>query len=228
MSFVLDLVVIAVVALFIFIGLRRGFIKEIISLVALVVAFALAMILSGIGSSFIYDSFIDDYIKGTVSKPIIENVSNDAESIIVSIPDEFIDAGNLLGVEVETVVRTNMAESVKETADGIATTVSRDIARPIITSFIRVVLFIIIFVLVKLLIEWLGKILNIASHIPGLSSINKLLGGAVGLLRGMLTAAAICYAVVLIVDVRANGIFGITSKTVDESLIFSLFANIVR
>lgn len=228
MSIIIDIVIVAVIALFAIIGLKRGFVREIVSLFSFVIALVLAFFLSGIGSTFLYDSVVHGIVHDSISSSINENVSNDAESIIMEIPDEFVDAGKSIGVDIENIVRTNIGATVKETADNVANTVSRDVARPVVSSFIRVALFILIFILVKLLIDWIGRLLNIVSILPVVHGANKVLGGIVGFLRGLVIAVVVCYAIILIVDVRDNGILGITKETVENSFLFNLIANIVR
>lgn len=228
MSVIIDIVIVAVIALFVFIGLKRGFVRELVSLFSFVIALAVAFFLSGVGSTFIYDTVIHSVVHDSISSSVSENVSNEAEAIIMEIPDEFVDAGKSIGVDIENIVRTNMGATVEETANNVANTVSRDVARPVVSSFIRVVLFILIFILVKLLIDWIGRLLNIVSILPVVHGANKILGGVIGFLRGLVLAVVVCYAIILVVDVRDNGILGITKETVENSYLFNLIANIVR
>ena len=221
-------VIIVIIALFAIIGLRRGFVREIVSLFSFVIALIVAFSLSGISSTFLYDNFVHGMVHDSISTSITKNVSNEAEAIIMEIPEEFVDAGKSIGVDIESIVRTNMGETVEETADNVANTVSRDVARPVVSSFIRVALFILIFILTKLLIDWIGRLLNIVSILPVVHGANKILGGVVGFLRGLVLAVVLCYAIILVVDVRDDGILGITKETVENSYLFNLIANIVR
>ena len=70
MAIIIDLIALAIIIAFFFIGRSRGFIKEIVSLVGFVLAIILAVVLSGVGAPLIYDNFVDDAITETVSESI--------------------------------------------------------------------------------------------------------------------------------------------------------------
>lgn len=228
MAVIIDIVIVGIILLFVLVGIKRGFIKEIVSLVGVIIAAVLAVTLSGAGSTFIYDSFIDGKVQDTVSNSIVSAVGNDAGEILENIPQKFITAGEGLGINVEELVNDNMGETVEQTASSVASTVSVKIVRPIISGIIRVVLFILIFIIAKILIGWLGRVLNIIAKLPVIGGANTLLGGVVGFIRGIIFALILCFVVIIIVDVKPTGLFGITSETVENSVIFDFLAGILR
>lgn len=228
MSLIIDLVVVGLIALFVFVGIKRGFVKEIVSLVGFIVALVLAFSLSNVGAEFAYDNFIDASVQDSVKQSITDSVKNDADGILNSVPEEFISAAKTIGIDIEAAVNDSIGVNISDTAQNVALKISHDIARPVVTTLIRVILFLVLFIIIRILIGWLGKVLNIFARLPVLHSANKLLGGIVGFLRGTVIALVLCYVVILIVNVRENGLIGITKETIEASNIVNFVAEMIK
>ena len=228
MSLIIDLVVVGLIALFVFIGIKRGFVKEIVSLVGFIVALVLAFSLSNVGAELAYDNFIDASVQDSVKQSITDSVKNDADGILNSVPEEFISAAKTIGIDIEAAVNDSIGVNISDTAQNVALKISHDIARPVVTTLIRVILFLVLFIIIRILIGWLGKVLNIFARLPVLHSANKLLGGIVGFLRGTVIALVLCYVVILIVNVRENGLIGITKETIEASNIVNFVAEMIK
>lgn len=228
MSLIIDLVVVGLIALFVFIGIKRGFVKEIVSLVGFIVALVLAFSLSNVGAELAYDNFIDASVQDSVKQSITDSVKNDANGILNSVPEEFISAAKTIGIDIEAAVNDSIGVNISDTAQNVALKISHDIARPVVTTLIRVILFLVLFIIIRILIGWLGKVLNIFARLPVLHSANKLLGGIVGFLRGTVIALVLCYVVILIVNVRENGLIGITKETIEASNIVNFVAEMIK
>lgn len=224
MSLILDLIVIAVFIIFVCIGIKNGFIKTLVSLIGFIVALVLAIIIANKCSFAIYDRFISDIVKNSISDAISSNVGNDVESVIANIPDLFLDLAKALGYDINELVMGNIGETVQLTAEAVAETISRDIARPIIVNIIRIILFLIAFFVIRLLIGWIGGILNVVDKIPVLRKFNKLLGGILGAVKGLLVVYFICYLVVLLAGFGADGVLGISTETIENTKLLSIFA----
>ncbi|MBO5745808.1 MAG: CvpA family protein [Clostridia bacterium] len=224
MSIILDLVVVAIFIVFICIGIKNGFIKTLVSLLGFVIALVLALIIANKGAFAIYDGLIADIVKNGVNNALSSTVGNDVESIVMNIPEFFLDAAKALGYDINEIVMGNLGETVELTAEAVANVVSRDIARPIIGNIIRIVLFLISFFVIRLLIGWIGGILNIVEKIPVLRNFNKLLGGVLGAIKGLLVVYFICYLVVLLAGMSVDGVLGISFSTIEDTKLFSIFA----
>ena len=227
MSLILDLVIILIIALCVFIGIKRGAIKEIVSLIGIVVALILAITISKIGATFIYNRFVGEAIYNTVYKAVEDKVGADISTTIDALPEEIFQIGDAIGVDISEKLESGLKEDTN-LASSVAEIVSESIAKPLVITIIQLVLFIILFVVFKVLIGWLGKILNIVAKLPVLGSANKLVGGIVGLLKGVIIASIVCYVVIIILKVQPDGFAGINQKIVEDTKIFNLISGIVK
>ena len=227
MSLVLDLVIILIIAICVLIGIKRGAIKEIVSLVGMIVALVLAITVSKIGAVYIYDEFVEEAIYNTVYEAVEENVGTNISSTIDVLPEEILELGEAFGIDISKELENGLKEHTNISV-GVAEIVSTSIARPLVISIIQVVLFIILFIIFKVLIGWLGRILNIVSKLPVLGTANKLVGGIVGLLKGVIIASIVCYVVIIILKVQPDGFAGINQKIVEDTKIFNLISGIVK
>ena len=227
MSLILDLVIILIIALCVFIGIKRGAVKEIVSLIGIVVALILAITISKIGATFIYNRFVGEAIYNTVYKAVEDKVGVDISTTIEALPEEIFQIGDAIGVDISEKLESGLKEDTN-LASSVAEIVSESIAKPLVITIIQLVLFIILFVVFKVLIGWLGKILNIVAKLPVLGSANKLVGGIVGLLKGVIIASIVCYVVIIILKVQPDGFAGINQKIVEDTKIFNLISGIVK
>lgn len=227
MSLILDLVIILIIALCVFIGIKRGAVKEIVSLIGIVVALILAITISKIGATFIYNRFVGEAIYNTVYKAVEDKVGVDISTTIDALPEEIFQIGDAIGVDISEKLESGLKEDTN-LASSVAEIVSESIAKPLVITIIQLVLFIILFVVFKVLICWLGKILNIVAKLPVLGSANKLVGGIVGLLKGVIIASIVCYVVIIILKVQPDGFAGINSEIVEDTKIFNLISGIVK
>ena len=227
MSLILDLVIILIIALCVFIGIKRGAVKEIVSLIGIVVALILAITISKIGATFIYNRFVGEAIYNTVYKAVEDKVGEDISTTIDALPEEIFQLGDAIGVDISEKLESGLKEDTN-LASSVAEIVSESIAKPLVITIIQLVLFIILFVVFKVLIGWLGKILNIVSKLPVLGTANKLVGGIVGLLKAVIIASIVCYVVIIILKVQPDGFAGINQKIVEDTKIFNLISGIVK
>lgn len=226
MTNIIDIALITVILVFLIVGIKRGFIKELVSLIGFVVAFVVALFLSGIGSSFVYDTFVDGFVKDKVSSAVMQSIDNEVDGVLVSIPDYFINAAEATGTDIEGVVKSNIGASVEETANSVAATVSKDVAKPVIGALIRVILFIIIFIIVKILIDWIGRALDLVSRLPVIHSLNRVLGAVIGTARGVVTAAIICFVAMYLIKFQGGNLFGLTAEMLEGSFIYNLLSSL--
>ena len=226
MTNIINISLIAVILVFLVVGIKRGFIKELVSLIGFIVAFITALFLSGIGSSFVYDTFVDGFVQEKVSSAVVQSVDNEVDGVLVSIPEYFINAAEATGTDIEGVVKSNIGASVEETANSVAATVSKEIAKPVIGALIRVILFIIIFIIVKILIDWIGRALDLVGRLPVIHSLNRVFGAVIGTARGIVIAAIMCFVAMYLIKFQGGNLFGLTAEMLESSFVYNLLSSL--
>lgn len=159
MDYLLDLIVIAIIALSTFIGYKKGLIKVAFGLVSFILAIALSVVLYKPVSNFVIEyTPIDDYIEQTISERLDspETTDEETENIVSNYYNNFKNAS------------TNVI------ADGISKTI------------INISCMIIVFVVSKLILLLFRFLGDLIAKLPLIKQLNNAGGFLYGLLRGFI------------------------------------------
>lgn len=161
MSLIIDLIIVAIILLFTFLGYKRGLIKVAIKLCTFIIAIIVASVLYK-----------------PISNVVIENTGID-ESIETAITDRILPEGASVDEEVEL---SNDLPSVilkngENTVQSIATSFSNTI--------IEAVCFFIIFIAVKIILKFITALADLIAKLPILKQFNALGGTIYGVLEGL-------------------------------------------
>ena len=174
MSFVIDLIIIAIILLFTFLGYKRGLIKLAISLCT----FAIAIIVA-----FVFYK--------PIANVVIENTNID-ESIESAITDRILPEGVTSNEEVEfsndlpNVILQNSANTVESIANSFSTTL------------IETASLLIIFIVVKIILRFITALADLIAKLPILKQFNKLGGTLYGIIEGFFIVF-VCFAVISLI-----------------------------
>lgn len=161
MSLIIDLIIVAIILLFTFLGYKRGLIKVAIKLCTFIIAIIVAFVLYK-----------------PISNVVIENTGID-ESIETAITDRILPEGASVDEEVEL---SNDLPSVilkngENTVQSIATSFSNTI--------IEAACFFIIFIAVKIILKFITALADLIAKLPILKQFNALGGTIYGVLEGL-------------------------------------------
>lgn len=226
----IDAVLLAIVVLCFAKGKKDGFAKTLVSLFGFVIAIVAAGVLCAPAAKFVYSSAIKTPIENAVYNVVESNLSeggavkssaqeiaNAIENGVDSLPSFVTD---IIGIESK---KDEILKSVKDLAnvDVRETTnaIIEDYVGPVVIKLVSVLVFIILFIAVWLLCKVAAKALRLVNKLPLIGKLNELLGGLVGIAKGLIVALIISWALVMIVDDGAS-LFGvIDAQTIDSSLI---------
>ena len=153
-----------------------------------------------------------------------ENIKND--DIKLEIPEQLLSLAESLGIDVDTKLSVDASKDVDAILSNAADTIVDDIAAPIVTKLVWIICFIILFVLISIAIKFIASALNLVAKLPILKSANKLLGGVVGLVEGVLLAIVICLAISTLLKFSSEGFLGITTESINDSFLFSKISSL--
>lgn len=191
MGFIVDLIILALVALSIFIGYKRGLIKCAINVLSFFIAILVVVLLTTpISNLIINNTKIDDNIKSTILEKIDFNN--------VSAEDLKLDENNSNSPEV---VRDYINDLTKGATDNVAEVLAENLSIMIVNIGVAIVLFIgtkFALIFVKALADILGKI-------PLIKQFNKAGGIIYGVASGIVRVYLILAVISIIVPVLANG-----------------------
>lgn len=191
MGIVVDIIILALIALSIFIGYKRGLIKCAINVLSFFIAILVVILLTTpISNLIINNTKIDDNIKTTILEKIDFND--------VTAEDLKLNENNSNSPEV---VRDYINDLTKGATDNVADVLAENISIMIINIAVAIILFIgtkFALMFVKVLADIVGKI-------PLIKQFNKAGGIIYGVASGIVRVYLILAVISIIVPVLANG-----------------------
>lgn len=162
MPFIVDIIIIAIILLFTFLGYKRGLIKLAIKLCTFIIAIIIAfMFYKPISNVIIQNTEIDDTIETAITERILpEGISADEE----------VDLSN----DLPSIILKNSEKTVQSVATSISTTL------------IETICLLVIFIVVKIVLKFVTVLADLIAKLPILNQFNKLGGTLYGVLEGIL------------------------------------------
>lgn len=191
-----DIVLIAIIAVFIIVGSVRGLVKTLFGLGSIVVAIILSLTLYPIVSDALATSKVGAIVQESVS--------------------------NLLGQNEQAATTTEnesaLPEFVQNSIDNAAQQTTQALSATVTEAALNIISMLIVFVLVKILLWIIAKILDLATKLPVIHSCNKLLGGVLGCVSGILIIYLLLGLLTFTTLLNTTSDFG---RTVQNSFILS-------
>lgn len=191
---VIDLILLAILLFFMAMGAKRGFVLTFCSLVAVIVALVGANLVADALAPKVADA-IQPRLEEAISQQLNEALKDShivgANGDVATSPEEVPVIG-VLDVLRENKLYQGFVDSVEQALEeGIATTAASaaaQVAAAIAEQLARGLIFLVAFLIVLLAWTLFSHALDLVAKLPGLSSLNGLLGGVVGLVKGLIIA----------------------------------------
>lgn len=198
MNIIIDLVFVALIAVNILDGRRKGFIKIVLSFAAMLITWFIASELSLPVAEWANDAFAGNWITGSIETLIADGIANGSDALIASIPDYIANAAEIANISLES-----LAVQLGNTIDpaAAATEIYAAIENPLVLPVIRIISFFALYAVLNVVMSVLINIISKVFRLPVLKSFNRLLGAAVGGLRGAVIVAVISIVLGLVVMV---------------------------
>lgn len=204
MGIILDIIIIAVIALSIFLGYRKGLVKIAVKLCAFLIAIVVSLVFYKPVSNLIIDNTqLDEKIEST----IIENGTKEIEEKEDSNQNEQENNEKFLEN-----VQGYVDEKVTETQNEFVEKTAKEIS----DRLINIVVIVGLFIITRLILILLVLISDLITSIPIIKQFNKLGGVLYGIIRGLLLIYAMLAITFLVVSISAdNNII----NTIESSII---------
>ena len=220
MSYLLDLLVVGILALCIWNGKRKGFIKTFFgffgSLIAYFLASLFALPVGNLIGDAIYPSMKDKFIASVAARAGASAENLDATQL----PEACNEILHPFGYDAESLSDFASAEGVG-TLEGVAESIVRPVADSVGFAIAAVLLFIVFLVLIRILVHCL----DLLAKLPGLKFSNKVLGSVAGGLHGAFLVILLSSAWMLIYPGISEESF-FAQLDPDHTILFKLFGAI--
>lgn len=199
---VLDIIIIALIALGAFRGYKKGLIGILFSIIGMAAAIILAFILQTAVAKSLYNTGIGESIRTTVSTELTKSIE---EKIKDNSNED--DKINFYGIIVDTLAGEEQIESVSE---------------KVTMAILKGISFVLVFFIVMLISYILQMILNVVFNLPILNSVNNI-GGIIG---GILKVVVKIYVVLAIVYfISATSFLQPVTNIIDNSILTKVLYN---
>lgn len=195
MNYLLDLIVLAIIALSTFIGYKKGLIKVAFGLVSFILAIVISVLLYKPVSNFVIEyTPLDDYIEQTIFERLDspETTDEETENIVANYYNNIKNAS------------TNVI------ADGISKTI------------INVSCMIIVFIISKLLLLLFRFFGDLISKLPLIKQVNEAGGFLYGLLRGFIVIYGLLALIAIISPIiNMNELVAMINKSIITNIMYN-------
>lgn len=215
-----DIIIVAIIILFIIIGVRRGIARTILGIVGLFVTYAVAAGLSKWLSPLIYNSFLEQTVTENVNS-CLSSYGFDylLDNSISALPQWIRWLVSLFGGSSENVTQY-VSQSVSS-AQANATQVITQTLGALAVSALQIVLLVLLFIIVYIIVRKLIKLVSKVFKAPVLRQVNGFFGGVLGAINGVLVVWIAVNVFCVIAQMTANDI--ISNELIDGTL-FRLFS----
>lgn len=186
MGIILDIIILAIMAISIFFGYKRGLVKVAVKLCAFLIAIIVTLVFYKPVSNVIIDNTeLDEKIESI----IIENGTKELEE-----SDE----------EEQKNIIENMQEYVDNTVTQTQNEIVKNAAKEISVRLINILVIVGLFIATRLILILLVLISDLITSIPIIKQFNELGGVLYGIIRGLALIYAILAILFLIVSMSSN------------------------
>lgn len=227
MSYIIDIIAIAILAIVLIVGYKQGFIQSLLRLVGCIAAFVLAFSFSAPAAEFIYDSWV---APGLETK-LLENVGETTKTTVSEQLSALLEG---LPAPIATVLENNdkLQDSLGQLGDNAASTgealvgaVMQNVIEPITVALLRFVVFILLFLVLLFVAKLLVKLVKPITKLPLVRQADGLLGAAFGAVKGVIFVLAFVTIIQIIAATSAPDAL-ITQEVIDKSYLVKWIADV--
>ncbi len=203
MGIIIDIILVAIVALSAFLGYKKGLVELGARLFAGIIAIILTLIVyKPIANVVISNSNIDERI----------------ENIIIEKTNEIVDKNT----------PTSDNKYIQDTTESVANQIKGEISKEQANSISKNVIYagsiIIIFILIKIILTIVIKLLDTVAELPILKQFNEVGGLAYGLIRGLLIITIFITIIGIFININPESSL---NDRVDETYLTKAICNII-
>lgn len=218
MGWILDLLVIAIVAYYAYISAKRGFVRTLIELVGFVAIFLIITKAGAPLSESLFKAAFRGPVLSKVQTTLDESAVSSVEAVTEALPGFVVNGAAFLGIDIDEAVVTD------DTTAALAEGITDNVIGPVITSLIYAIISLLLFGLGMYLVRILARAVNSLFKISFVGVVNRLLGAVLGLGKGLVVAFVICLVITVIVAFTQNGFLCFTKENIEQSMIFGKIA----
>ena len=185
MNYIIDIVLVLLIALIAFLGSKRGFVMTVFDLFSGVASVVIAKFTAPYAAAFIYDKVAKATVMAFLEEKYnaVGTAMTDAVSSVFGfLPEGIYAFASKSGLIDPSAMSNELLSNITTVAE-----LESKIARPVVTAVINIICFAVIAFVAVIVLKVVGKLLSgIISKIKIIGKFNSLLGGITGVLKGVI------------------------------------------
>lgn len=211
MTIFVDLIIVAVIALSIFLGYKKGLIGVAVKILSFFIAIILAFVLCGSVATYITENTtLDDNIQQSI-KQMLEAKEDSNKEVVVQSEDN-----------IPQFVTTFIEEEIDKVAANAKNEIANVVSVNVTSAVINAISFIGVFIVTKIALIFLRIFSEQIAKIPVLKQFNQAGGIAYGVLRGFFMVYLVLGIISLIMPLFQENV---VIESINKSIIGSLLYN---
>lgn len=228
MSIILDIIIVAIIALTVYFAAKNGFVKTAISAVSFILAVALTAMFASPLADFLKETSVAETVESATENAITDvllETSLGVDGLLEGKSEDFNKLVAVTGMSLDELgdwYHENIADSKK----GEAVLASR-IAEPITDITATAIAVLILFIGTQLALSIISRALDIVAKLPLLRTANKALGILLGAVLALLRVCLFCFVMGVLIDNAAflDNSF-LSDLDAEKTLLFKIFKDI--
>ncbi len=226
-AILIDIVMLAILITTIVRFYKKGFFVSLFSVGGSIVAVVLALIFSNPLAVFVFDNFMRGGITARVDSSLSDALPQQSVSVLVegfteSMPQSLTE--NLEGFNVPQVLEDLFTSGIELNSQSIVDTA----VAPVMISVTSAVVFFFLVFAIKMCFILIERLFYAVDKIPIASQLNSILGGAIGLVPGVINIILVFSAFTLVAMFTSNQIPVINSDTLYATVTGNIFDIVLK
>ena len=193
LSLIIDAAVILIFVICINRSMKKGFIKASGALLSVVLTFVLMFMFNDAMHDKIENSAVGETIKERITASVSLSVEKEPPE---ATGEQALESAGVPGFISKLIPKT--AEKIKDTKQELIEKTSESLT----SSAINILSVIILYIIVRIALFVILRILNAVFRLPGLNSVNRLLGALIGIVHALFIVYVICAVMVWFVPAK--------------------------
>lgn len=227
MGILLDLILIAFIILMGLISAKRGFVRVAIEVVGFVAAIMLSLNLSVTFADLTYQKVIEPKIISSAQDFSGDTTASAAEKTWESLPGFIKNNAEKFGINKDDLT-ANISENIGNGAEEIVSNVSQNTIKPVAVSILKTIYLLILMSVLMIVVKLLARTVNKLFSFSLVGKLNRVLGGTVGIVKGVIFAWIFCMVIALLISLTENGFWIFNTANIENSYIFKFFTDVIK
>ena len=221
MTYIIDILIIALFVFIVSIGYKKGFLSTVIDTFSLAISAVLSYKFFETVAASVYDLMVRDLVETRFSRVMDQissslSVTDKVDALIEGLPPSAVKLADAMGVNLGSLA-FSMSSSGDLSNDDFARIAVEKIGHPIMINVTEVITFIAMFIIIAIVLKFVAGLFKKANDIPFLGKLNAGLGGVIGVAKAVVIVLAVCTVFYFIAGMSGSAP---VIETVNNSKIF--------